>query len=526
MMNFDFQTVLSLLSKGKSPSEITSEMKSAFEKWYKDQLVKISQHHTSPVTPGPIDLSMSEPVGQSTPVNYSLKGDSPSFASIMGKRMRTSFDPEHEIPRLHRWFQQTQHPTREQMVEFLKELNSLESRWGRKPLDLTNIIYWFKNARAAQRRATRTAETCPDDSVEADDIEDRLSPTPVENIPVLPNKNAIYIVKDPLYYSKDSKASAPELSSSPNAKLPKLTLPEENEKVSSDGSSKHELSPVSTSHDRGEDSRDEQPSPSEKNIPKPPRSVHSTTPDSYHSDESSKQPVVMNGNDISVTTENNNDKEVKVKTEIKMEDDNRSNHRNMDDDDDADDVMDDGEEDDDDSRDYQSVSNCSTPQPAAFPMHGVHMPGMPQHLSMHYIHPATAAAGHHNIYSQMAEAHLLSNHHQLNHSLNSQMNSSSSSSEERKKRSRIFIDPLSEIPKLEKWFLEDTHPSSFMIEKYTDDLNRSEYRQRFPKLEPKNVQLWFKNHRAKVKRARVDGGMRTPEDSNGLRSEDAYIHCQ
>ncbi|KAJ8322236.1 hypothetical protein KUTeg_000707 [Tegillarca granosa] len=44
---------------------------------------------------------------------------------------------------------------------------------------------------------------------------------------------------------------------------------------------------------------------------------------------------------------------------------------------------------------------------------------------------------------------------------------------------------------------DDTHPSSYMIDKYCEELNRSDYRQKFPKLEPKNVQLWFKNHRAK-----------------------------
>lgn len=35
----------------------------------------------------------------------------------------------------------------------MKELNSLESRRGRKPLDINNVVYWFKNARAAQKRA-------------------------------------------------------------------------------------------------------------------------------------------------------------------------------------------------------------------------------------------------------------------------------------------------------------------------------------------------------------------------------------
>jgi homeobox domain-containing protein len=80
-----------------------------------------------------------------------------------------------------------------------------------------------------------------------------------------------------------------------------------------------------------------------------------------------------------------------------------------------------------------------------------------------------------------------------------------SSGETRKRRTRVFIDPLTEIPRLEKWFQDDTHPSAYMIDKYTDTLNQAEYRQKFPKLEAKNIQLWFKNHRAKVKRQRVGG---------------------
>lgn len=81
---------------------------------------------------------------------------------------------------------------------------------------------------------------------------------------------------------------------------------------------------------------------------------------------------------------------------------------------------------------------------------------------------------------------------------------------DRRKRSRVFIDPLTEIPRLERWFTEDTHPSAYMIEQFTDELNRSPYRQRFPPLEPKNVQLWFKNHRAKVKRQKIEMNSRSP----------------
>jgi len=79
-----------------------------------------------------------------------------------------------------------------------------------------------------------------------------------------------------------------------------------------------------------------------------------------------------------------------------------------------------------------------------------------------------------------------------------------SAGELRRKRSRVFIDPLTEIPRLEQWFAIDSHPSSTAIERLTDELNRSAYRQRFPPLEPKNVQLWFKNHRAKVKRQSLE----------------------
>ncbi|CAF5102937.1 unnamed protein product, partial [Rotaria magnacalcarata] len=32
------------------------------------------------------------------------------------------------------------------------------------------------------------------------------------------------------------------------------------------------------------------------------------------------------------------------------------------------------------------------------------------------------------------------------------------------------------------------------------ELNEGEYRTKFPKLETKHIRLWFKNHRAKVKR--------------------------
>lgn len=76
-------------------------------------------------------------------------------------------------------------------------------------------------------------------------------------------------------------------------------------------------------------------------------------------------------------------------------------------------------------------------------------------------------------------------------------------SDERRKRNRTFIDPVSEVPVLEQWFSMNTHPSHNLILKYTEELNKMPYRQKFPRLESKNVQFWFKNRRAKCKRLKM-----------------------
>lgn len=93
--------------------------------------------------------------------------------------------------------------------------------------------------------------------------------------------------------------------------------------------------------------------------------------------------------------------------------------------------------------------------------------------------------------------------------------------EERRKRNRTFIDPVSEVPRLENWFRENTHPPQGVIFKYTDDLNRMPYRQKFPKLEPKNVQFWFKNRRAKCKRLKTSM-FDSPESGLSSQQQQSY----
>ena len=77
------------------------------------------------------------------------------------------------------------------------------------------------------------------------------------------------------------------------------------------------------------------------------------------------------------------------------------------------------------------------------------------------------------------------------------------SADERRKRNRTFIDPVTEVPRLEQWFSLNTHPTHNLILKYTEELSCMAYRQKFPRLEPKNVQFWFKNRRAKCKRLKM-----------------------
>lgn len=77
------------------------------------------------------------------------------------------------------------------------------------------------------------------------------------------------------------------------------------------------------------------------------------------------------------------------------------------------------------------------------------------------------------------------------------------------RRNRVFIDPISEVPILEHYFSIETYPDHYLIEKICDNLNKGEYRYKFPKLESRNIQLWFKNHRAKLKRLKSN-----PSSSN------------
>lgn len=562
-----FQSLLSQLCKGECSGILPEETREAFNKWYREQTT-IADHlrksTKSPYKPQDdvIPKQHMEPSGKALP--SPLAGHLPEGlkmgveAGLLGLhgskvRMRTSFDPEHEIPRLHKWFASNHHPSRDQMLLYLAELNSLDSRKGRKPLDLTNIIYWFKNARAAQRRATcLTPSKCDDlarecqsspESPEADGAEDRereredegeeidmegdntdqdrslderLSSSSTDHVPVLPNRNAVYVVQ-PLspaqddtieivhFNEEDSMREGGEraASDSPRNIISAHHSAHRSAHPSQSQQAQREGEPQREEREKAVDGGDEnhnkclsmecqqQQQQQEEATDLSMRSRRNSTDSGLHSSHDSTSIK------LKLSSASSGFSEGGIGGRLKRE-------------------REDDEDDDDEEDHYHSScsSNTSSPrlpsavavrsrelgqQPQAlaqhphFQHHALQIAAMSHAFNMQYMHPASLYGMDVSPLSVAGNAYK-----------DDEGSPTNSLDADRKKRSRVFIDPLTEIPKLEKWFLEDTHPSSYMIEKYTEELNRSTYRQRFPKLEPKNVQLWFKNHRAKVKRQRLE----------------------
>jgi homeobox domain-containing protein len=183
---YSVQQILSGLCRGRAEQEITDDTRRRFDQWYLQQVfnhyrqiaiaAQQPTHQSSgrPTPNHPLLLDLNQSNGDHLHQNSANNGSnhspdkhpalmtmaSPSnnqqqhqhMASVR-TRIRTSFDPELELPKLHRWFQENRHPSRAQVQEYVRELNALESRKGRKPLDINNVVYWFKNARAAHKRA-------------------------------------------------------------------------------------------------------------------------------------------------------------------------------------------------------------------------------------------------------------------------------------------------------------------------------------------------------------------------------------
>ena len=555
-------------------------------------------HPPQPSKPLPVKQASkkSPTAARFTPI---LSSASSSHTSSGKTRVRTSFDPEHELPRLQRWFRENSRPSREQMVRYTALLNSLECRAGRRPLDPNNIVYWFKNARAAHRRSAKT----PAEGEAPQGCEPLLVP------PVLPNKNAVYVVPYP-YHTSQPPAAAHEgvgeeagyedepCDLSMKKKEPRETSPPrpaERDARSGGGvaSGVHgrnngihaEKLDVSLVHPKAHSRTVDGDCTLTSSLPsRDAARPHWKEPPSRDPDSEASMRLPCH----------HRHQQHLIHDQRKDAADREARYRSPTPDLPPYPYPQPGEE-----ADYPAsvrremgldLGGLAVPREAsAVSMAALSLAQLSQQqqqLAARHLSPLHPLAVYGSYYHQgpgqaapswaaVMAAYTASSPHLHGQGSNgcsppsSATPSSSSSSpgtpqspaaarappvlphpepdpyphphphphpqprahpnphphphphphprpgESRKRRTRIFIDPVTEIPKLEEWFLLDTHPSAYMIDKFTELLNAGDYRRKFPKLEAKNIQLWFKNHRAKVKRLRTsDAGEGGGEEEN------------
>jgi len=341
----------------------------------------------------------------------------PNLSTGKVPRVRVSFDPT-ETEKLNKWFEIEQHPSRQQLALYLNELNAQPVRKSQKPLDLTNIMYWFKNARATSRRGR---------SITSDDLSDEENSDKEESsAPVLPNKNAVYMISNPLVEDRP--------------------LPDSQE-VDSESDMDEDVS-VTDDNEEVEYGPNGPPAAKDLTIPR------ASSSDVTIKQEADQSAVTSKATGVSSTSSSPKAPVMGIQQRLSY--------------------------------------------PFAYP-HALPMAYLQSQMNPFYKDWTE------KVQSAVAQVQASTAQQSSIPDIKNSLGKCELKCE-RQKRHRAFIDPVSEIPKLEQWFIKDTHPSHYVIEQICDDLNRGEFRSRYPKLSPKNIQLWFKNHRAKVKRMRVGGG--------------------
>lgn len=437
-----FQITLSQLCRGNSAGaphvpvpEPPPELLRKFDAWFAAQLSPSTPPYAHPhaysqrprgspsprIDPDhhqqiPNSLHSHHPVHQHTvhPALQTLHSQYPSQKT----RMRTSFDPELELPKLQRWFNENQHPSRQQIQNYVRELNELESRRGRKPLDVNNVVYWFKNARAAQKRAELRGSAAAALGCH------------------LGTLNGFGDNHSPYLKSPSSNNST--------SRRPPSAMSDDN--LSNDGS---------------EDGQNGERRPVTPDAPLSLTTRKAEIKEELDPDMDSPQDT-SNNNNTKHSPSDQEDSEIDMEVVSSPPRLDSTGHQ-----------------------EFRSPSPVDgvTGRDLAFPL----VPNSMFSHSIMYMSHYIPGLGHQPGASPPSSSGL----------------NLSALSEDRRKRNRTFIDPVTEVPRLEHWFTANTHPSHNLILKYTEELNRMPYRQKFPRLESKNVQFWFKNRRAKCKRLKM-----------------------
>ncbi|XP_026842337.1 uncharacterized protein LOC6593195 isoform X2 [Drosophila persimilis] len=458
-------------------------------------------------------------------------------------RMRTSFDPEMELPKLQKWFQENPHPSRQQIQTYVVQLNTLESRRGRKPLDVNNVVYWFKNARAAQKRAemrggslgsamsalghaamngylSQHAPLGQNSSSSAGS-----QPMSMGNLSMTHDylKSPMSLKSediDTMSQHSDEMEEEPSRPNTPQLPLSLTThernrsspLMDQDEEEEEDQGDQQQQQPQRVKS-AGSDVINGNLRETEEERQEKASDVQDNEKESAHHVEevphSEAEPPVDAASSLNNNNNSSSHSHIEHEHEVVSSTPKRTIPKEEEDDLDMDDDEEDNENDVSHLDEFRSpspdLSGAVAPHKdqLPFPMVPNSMFSQSFMYMSHYIPAfgqAAAAHPHHHAAAAAAAAGI-----QPNALMGGAggLNLSSISNEERRKRNRTFIDPVTEVPKLEQWFAMNTHPSHNLILKYTEDLNTMPYRQKFPRLESKNVQFWFKNRRAKCKRLKM-----------------------
>lgn len=417
--------------------EIPDEMKRKFDQWWSNQLTPQSNPLAHKILPfvnpqvadldfnssHPRDLEASHHPAPHMIVHPALQTVHSQYPN-QKTRMRTSFDPEMELPKLQRWFQENPHPSRQQIQSYVVQLNALESRRGRKPLDVNNVVYWFKNARAAQKRAEMRSGP--------QSLSNGFSPTGL----LLPQSD----------YMKSSP-------SAPSDDIDNLSQHSDDEDDDMDRSGSPQLPLSLTMHERNRSPDPAVVKQEKLNTPEP--HINNS-----RNDTNGEQKHTINNNNTD--NESSDNHPVNLQESKSIDQPISPSRRSVQ----SDDLDVDEPDISSNMDDYRTPSPDSGRRDLSFPMVGNSMFSQSIMYMSHYMPQIHAGGGHHQ--SPHGPSHPMSA---------TGMNLSSSfANDERRKRNRTFIDPVTEVPKLEQWFSMNTHPSHNLILKYTEDLNRMPYR--------------------------------------------------
>lgn len=460
--------------------EISEDIRRKFDQWWASQLTPQANpiaHKILPfINPQSAELDFAAPTIHNLQQSREsmIENHHPSHPGMMvhpalqtvhsqypnqKTRMRTSFDPEMELPKLQRWFQENPHPSRQQIQAYVVQLNSLESRRGRKPLDVNNVVYWFKNARAAQKRAENrgSVHNLSNGYNTPTGLMMPQHPDYMKSSPSVPSEDIDNISQHSDDMDDDDRAMSPQLPL-------QLTVHE-----------RHRPSPSPPTIECETRIKLED----EKTIMSPLRKSNNGDDE----DESKNDMRNMNENigggggcggkmsddnaqnySNKPNSNNNNDESVKSNNSI----DHSSNSpqpRSPSQTEDTEDL-------DIDDQEMSQIDEYRSPSPL----------DSKRDLLLPMMNPNSMFSAHSIMYmSHYIPA--MQNAHQSMHGQSPSLNASGlnlsnsfNSSDERRKRNRTFIDPVTEVPKLEQWFSMNTHPSHNLILKYTEDLNRMPYR--------------------------------------------------